>query len=197
VPELIDIRDENGKPTGEIMARADVHRTESRHGVALVWVYNERGEVLLQLRAAHLNAFPEKWDVTVSGHLSAGEKPLDAALRELREEVGIHAQPDELEALGDVMDEFPLSYGKEHREYDFVFLTKQNVDPTTLRLQAAEVLDVRWVSVDTLEQDLQDDAHHYRYSGRNQEVFQRAIEAVRRRTVATEIAVSGDLGVKK
>jgi isopentenyldiphosphate isomerase len=190
VPELLDILDDHGKPTGETMARAQVHQGEFRHAIALVWVYNSKGEILLQLRAAHLNAFPEKWDVTVSGHLMSGENPGQAAARELQEEVGIYMAPDEAELLGEITDSFDLTYGKRHNEYDYVFLTKQDeLDLEKLRLQAAEVLEVRWITLEELESDLADPVKAKRYSGRNRQIFQMMIKAVRQRAQAATVTM--------
>jgi len=179
--ELLDVRDEQGNLTGEAMPRAEVHRTEAWHGVVLVWVYNSKGEILLQLRAAHLNAFPEKWDVTVSGHLAASEKAVQTAVRELSEEVGVYAPAEELEFVSELSDSFPLIYGKTHREHDYIFLTKQDIVAEKLKLQAAEVLDVRWITPDELERDLDDPVNKHHYSTRNRRVFQLIIDAMRER----------------
>jgi isopentenyldiphosphate isomerase len=180
MPELLDIRDEHGTLMGEAMVRPEVHRTEAWHGVALIWVYNSKGQLLMQLRAAHLNAFPEKWDVTVSGHLMSSEKPLQAAQRELGEEIGVYVSPGELQAAGELANPYPLTYGKIHREYDYIFLTKQdNLDISKLTLQAAEVLELRWITPDELEKDLADPVKRHHYSERDARVYQLAIEAVR------------------
>ena len=177
--ELLDIRDEHGNLTGETMARVEVHRTESWHGVALVWIYDSNGQILLQRRAAHLNAFPEKWDVTVSGHLAASDKPRQAAVRELSEELGIYAQPEELEEAGMFADTFPLIYGKTHRECDYIyFLRNDDIKASSLKLQAAEVLEVRWLSADDLERELADPVLSEHYSKRNAQLYKLIIDKV-------------------
>lgn len=180
MPELIDIRDEHGNLTGETMARPEVHRAEKWHGVVLVWIYNKQGQILLQRRAAHLNAFPEKWDVTVSGHLTAGDQPQQAAVRELSEELGLYIQPEELEEAGLIADSFPLIYGKIHRECDYVYyLYREDIKASELRLQAAEVLEVRWLSPDDLERELADPILSEHYSKRNTRLYWLVISKVR------------------
>ncbi|MFT7597966.1 MAG: isopentenyldiphosphate isomerase [Acidimicrobiales bacterium] len=57
------------------------------------------GTVVLQRRAATKAAFPDKLDLSATGHLEAGETPLDG-LRELEEELGLTPQPDQLVSLG-------------------------------------------------------------------------------------------------
>jgi isopentenyl-diphosphate Delta-isomerase len=180
MPELVDIRDEQGKLTGVVMPRPDAHRTESWHGIAQVWVYNTKGDILLQLRAAHLNAFPERWDVTVSGHLTAGDEPVQTAVRELGEELGINAEAESLEAAGMVADSFPLVYGKIHRECDYVFLLCKDVEADDMTYQAAEVLDTRWITPDELERDLADPVASRHYTTRDAIIFHYVIEAARR-----------------
>jgi len=86
-----------------------------------------------------------------------------------------------LENAGEVADSFPLAYGKIHHEYDYVFLTQQDVQVDKLKLQAAEVLDVRWITPDELEHDLDDPVKQQHYSTRNRRVFQIVIDAMRER----------------
>jgi isopentenyl-diphosphate delta-isomerase len=180
MPELLDIRDQEGNVTGETMYRQQAHQSEAWHGVALVWLIDPRGRILLQRRAAHLNAFPEKWDITLSGHLSAGEEPLQAAVRELGEEIGVYIKPDELTSAGHMTDSFPLSYGKTHQEVDFLYILHHDVSIDELKLQVAEVTEVRWIRPDELERDLADTVQASHYAGRNRQVFQIAIDAARK-----------------
>jgi 16S rRNA (adenine1518-N6/adenine1519-N6)-dimethyltransferase len=57
-----------------------------------VFVYNKRGDLLLQKRSLLKDACPGLWDSSVSGHLDAGEDYAPAAVRELEEEMGIRAE---------------------------------------------------------------------------------------------------------
>lgn len=179
MPELLDVRDERGELTGEVMARSEVHRTEKWHGIALIWIYNSKGQILLQHRAAHLNVFPDKWDISVSGHLIAGETPKQAALREVVEELGLYVHEEELEVVGSLANEYPLVYGKQHREYDYIFLVKADPEIEALRLQVAEVMEARWISVDDFEHDLADPVMSKHYSQRDPQVYKLIIDKLR------------------
>ena len=67
--------------------------TEARVGVVDVYVLRRVGdawEVLLLQRAAGTRC-PGSWE-TVHGRIEAGERPEDAALREVREETGLEAE---------------------------------------------------------------------------------------------------------
>lgn len=56
---------------------------------SIVLVFNDRGELALQLRAAKDNQFPLHWDFSPAGGIHEGEDHKTAAVRELREELGI------------------------------------------------------------------------------------------------------------
>ncbi|MCS7338324.1 MAG: NUDIX domain-containing protein, partial [Verrucomicrobiae bacterium] len=71
--------------------RAEVHRLGLLHRAVHVLVFNSRGQVYLQKRAHTKDRQPGLWDSSASGHVDAGEDYDTAALRELREELGIAA----------------------------------------------------------------------------------------------------------
>lgn len=60
---------------------------------ASVMVFNDKGELALQLRAAQSKRFPSHWDFSAGGGVDEGEDDESAAARELREELGISAAP--------------------------------------------------------------------------------------------------------
>jgi isopentenyldiphosphate isomerase len=67
------------------------------HRTAHVVVFSPEGDILLQKRAADKDIQPGKWDTAVGGHLAVGESYLQAARREMQEEIGLPAdQPLEL-----------------------------------------------------------------------------------------------------
>ena len=59
------------------------------HRTAHVVVFSPAGEILLQKRNADKDIQPGKWDTAVGGHLACGEDYLQAARREMREEIGL------------------------------------------------------------------------------------------------------------
>lgn len=98
--EFLDIRDKNGNPTGEVKERSLVHADGDIHGTSHVWIVrkNEKGsyDLLLQKRSENKDAFPGCYDISSAGHLPAGQDYLSSALRELEEELGIKAKPEQL-----------------------------------------------------------------------------------------------------
>lgn len=61
---------------------------------SIVLVFNDNGELALQLRAAGDKDYPLHWDFSAAGGIEVGEDNKTAALRELQEEIGIHANID-------------------------------------------------------------------------------------------------------
>ena len=101
--EYIDIVDEQGNPTGEKVERSIAHSQGIRHRTAHIWIVrkvNGRYQVLMQKRAMNKESFPGMFDTSSAGHIQAGDEPLESALREFHEELGIRAQPQELEFAG-------------------------------------------------------------------------------------------------
>ncbi len=86
--EIFDVVDENDEVTGTA-TRAEVHANRLVHRAVHVFVFNKRGDLLLQKRSMLKDLCPGLWDSSVSGHLDSGESYEAAAMRELAEEMGI------------------------------------------------------------------------------------------------------------
>src|SRR5690606_29815999 len=99
VDELLDVLDANGLPTGERKARALVHRDGDWHRTVHVWVVRSDGTILVQRRAMEKELEPGRLDVSVGGHLAAGELDVDL-VREVEEELGLPVKFGALTYLG-------------------------------------------------------------------------------------------------
>ena len=159
--EIFDIIDENGNPTGKTVERSIAHAEGIRHRTAHIWIIrrkNGRTEILLQKRSRNKDSFPGKFDTSSAGHIQAGDEPLESALRELKEELGIHAVPEDLQFAG----KFPISFAKEFHgkmfrdnEVAFVYMYTKPVDVAKLILQKEEVESVEWFDMEELDTALQ------------------------------------------
>lgn len=88
--EYFDILDESGALTGRTAPRGQVHSEGLYHKAVHTWLFvPTTGELLLQKRAACKDSWPDWWDISSAGHLSAGQLSADAAVRELHEELGV------------------------------------------------------------------------------------------------------------
>ena len=92
-----DIYDRNRNRTGRTHIRGTPWNKGEYGLVVCVWVYDGKGKVLLTRRAPEKSA-PGTWENS-GGAAKAGEESLTAIVRELQEETGITAQPEEFELL--------------------------------------------------------------------------------------------------
>ncbi len=151
--ELFDIVDENGIPTGQVRERSLVHRYGDLHRTAHVWIVrrNESGsfDVLLQKRAADKDSFPGCFDISSAGHIPAGMNYLESALRELEEELGIIALPEDLKFIGYHDGEIVTSfYGSPFHNHEFsaVYVLSADIPVSSFRLQKEEIESVVWIN---------------------------------------------------
>mgnify|MGYP000721309839 CR=1 FL=1 len=160
--EYLDIVDEQGQPTGEIISRTLAHTEGIRHRTAHIWIVrreNEHFQVLMQKRAMSKDSFPGKYDTSSAGHIQAGDEPLASGLRELAEELGIHAKPEDLAFAGCHSRKFCKKNFTEkssgNNEIAFVYVYQQPVNIETLVLQKEEVESVRWFDLEETYQNCQ------------------------------------------
>ena len=152
--ELFEERSGDGTPTGTIVERGVAHSEGRCHGTAHIWIAraNEKSgcEVLLQKRSAWKDSNPGCYDISSAGHLSAGDTYLEGALREIGEELGIHAEAEELRDLG-LLEKVShgVFYGKPFHDHEVsaVYLYTKPVEAEKLHLQESEVEAVRWMDL--------------------------------------------------
>ncbi len=158
--EYLDICDEKGQPTGEVVERSEAHRLGIRHRTAHVWVLRREGkrvQLLLQKRSAQKESFPGLYDTSSAGHIPAGEEPLDSARRELQEELGIDAAPEELCFIGILNNVYEKRFHSEpfrDNEYCHVYVYTGTVESSALRVQPEEVERVDWFDVEELRREI-------------------------------------------
>jgi isopentenyl-diphosphate delta-isomerase type 1 len=150
--ELIDVLTPDGIPTGVVKSKPDVHRDGDWHRAAHVWIVASGGRVLLQRRALVKQTWPGLWDVSVAGHVSAGESAIDAAIRETFEEIGLRLTPEELTHIATLRYHCELRAGYVENEFHDVYILRRDLDLDTLTLDPLEVAEVRFVSFEDLEQ---------------------------------------------
>ena len=159
--EIFDIIDKEGNPTGRTVTREKAHAEGIPHRTAHIWIIRQkegRTQVLLQKRSQNKDSFPGKFDTSSAGHIQTGDEPLESAIRELHEELGIQAAPDQLQFAGT----FPISFAKEFHgkmfrdeEIAFVYIYSQPVDISTLVLQKEEVESVEWFDLEEIYKECQ------------------------------------------
>ena len=133
--ELNDIYDESRNPTGRVHLRGTPWQPGEYGVVGGVWVYDGRGHLLLTRRAKG-KSFAGTWENS-GGAVKAGETSRQAIARELFEETGIVAQPEEFEYLDTDKDRNTF--------YDHYCIQK-TVPLKDIVLLPGETDDVMWAS---------------------------------------------------
>src|SRR3712207_2902305 len=150
--EKVDVLDASGRSTGEIAWKSEAHRRGLWHRCFHCWIFGvDAGGayLLVQRRAAGKDTWPGYVDLTVGGHLAVGEEPLDG-LREVEEELGLRVDPGRLLPLGVRRSEGRIPDGLD-REFQDVFLLRDDTSPGELRLQEEEVEAVLRLGLDDAE----------------------------------------------
>jgi isopentenyl-diphosphate delta-isomerase type 1 len=96
--EFFDVVDHRDRVIGRA-ARDEVHARKLKHRAVHVLLFNERGELFVQKRAAGKDTFPGCYDSSAAGHLNSGETYDGCAVRELREELGLKVSADRLDKI--------------------------------------------------------------------------------------------------
>ena len=165
--ELLDICDEQGNPTGETVDRDIAHQEGILHRTAHVWVVRKRDDgydILLQKRSMEKESFPGLYDTSSAGHIPAGTEPLQSALRELKEELGIEADGSQLIFAGTFRIQYEREFhGKAFRDNEVtsVYVYREPVNIEKLTLQKSEVDEVRWFDLDEVWEEIKTDRKRF------------------------------------
>lgn len=153
--ELIDVLDENGVKTGEVLPRSEIHKKGLWDRCIAVAIVNEKNQILLQQRSYNKDKNAGRWDISVAGHIGTGQDALSAASREINEEVSIN--------LGYKIDikefRYMFSYRVESKVnenyidkqfYDFFILRQNGLKVKEIKVQESEVEQVKFVDISEL-----------------------------------------------
>jgi isopentenyl-diphosphate Delta-isomerase len=154
MPDLILV-DGSDRQVGTCGA-LDCHSGEGiLHRAFTIFVYNQRGEVLIQRRSAAKRLWPSTWETSCSGHPLPGEDMAAAAEKRLREELGIVAL---LEDVGRFT--YHARYGREGSENEVCHLLVGSYDGPVIP-DPAEVLEFSWVDIAALRVEIAEHGEAY------------------------------------
>ena len=169
--ELIDILKANGEPTGSTAMKSEAHLKGFFHPTVHIWFYTSNGKILLQKRAENKDTHPGLWDVSVAGHIGAGEEILDSALREIAEEIGLLTSEGELQKIGIFKSVQNHSESLIDCEFHHTFLSELKVPLAHLTKQESEVDDLKLLSIIQFENELHHPDKSKIYVPHNQEYY--------------------------
>lgn len=138
--ELWDILDEDGNVTGRTIERGQPLKAGEYHLVVHIWIRNSKGEYLIQKRSEKVKLWPDIWGVA-GGSAIKGENSLTAALREVKEELGISFESDMLKNMTRV---------KLKNVFSDLWLVCQEISLEDIRMQKEEVSEVKYAGIDEI-----------------------------------------------
>ena len=150
--EMIDVLDENGVKTGEVVTRKEVHKNGLWHRIIVVAIIDNNNQILMQQRSYTKDTNPGKWDISVAGHVSAGQTSVEAAIRKVEEEVGIHICKENLQYV------FTCKHESRPKEnyivkhiHDFYVAKVDKIDMEQITLQESEVESAKLVIIEEFQ----------------------------------------------
>ncbi|WP_299391625.1 NUDIX domain-containing protein [uncultured Gelidibacter sp.] len=181
--EYIAILDADGSPTGKTALKSEIHKKGHYHNTSHVWYYNANAEILLAQRAASKTIYPLLWDISVAGHVDAGETIEQAAIRETREEIGIEITEDALHKIGvyECFQSYPN--GIIDNEFHHTFISEINCSLSDLTTDPEEVEQAKLLSIPEFKELLENSENNSHFVASNTPYYLEVIKAIEKRIV--------------
>lgn len=141
--EYWDLYDKSKNKIGKTVRRGDKLANDEFHLVVNVWIINDEGKFLITQRSS-AKAHPLMWECT-GGSALKGEESLDAAIREVKEEIGIDVDKSKAHFIGTT-----LRYYKDCPDIIDVWIFHSNINLNDVVLQKEEVNDIMWADKETI-----------------------------------------------
>lgn len=179
--EILEIWTSDGKPSGKTLPKDLIHREGHYHATVHLWCYTDFGRLLFQQRSTNKKNFPGLWDVSVAGHVEAGEALKLAALREAREELGLSIPEQELEYLDVYKEEH--RHGPEYldREFHHTYLYRLPYPLPDMQLQKEEVADIALVPLTQCAEEILGLANPGKYVPHQLSYYKAVFQAIKNR----------------
>jgi isopentenyl-diphosphate delta-isomerase len=128
------------------------------HRAFSIFIFNGKGELLLQQRSAEKRLWPLYWSNTCCSHPRAGEDMATATVRRLEQELGMKTALEYLFKF-----EYHAAFGPAGSEHELcsVYVGKSDAAP---RSHPMEIAALKWLSVEAVTQELATDLKGERYT---------------------------------
>jgi isopentenyl-diphosphate delta-isomerase len=152
--EEVILVDENDNEIG-LMEKMEAHEKALLHRAFSVFVFNKKGELLLQQRALHKYHSGGLWTNTCCSHPRKGEQVIQSAHRRLMEEMGFDC---ELELKHKFIYKAPFTNGLTEHELDYIFTGEYEVAPNP---NPDEVASFRWIEMAQLQKEIEEHPENF------------------------------------
>jgi len=138
-----------------LMPKMEAHEKARLHRAFSVFVFNEKGELMLQQRAADKYHSPNLWTNTCCSHQRDGETNIEAGKRRLQEEMGFVC---DLKEVFWFVYKAPFDNGLTEHELDHVMVGYFNGNPL---INKEEVESYKWMTLDAVKNDIENQPEIY------------------------------------
>ncbi|WP_121667193.1 isopentenyl-diphosphate Delta-isomerase [Mesonia aquimarina] len=138
-----------------LMEKIEAHEKALLHRAFSVFVYNEKGEMMLQQRALGKYHSPGLWTNTCCSHQRENESNIEAGKRRLMEEMGFTT---DLEETISFIYKAPFENGLSEHEFDYILVGNFEDDP---KPNPDEVADWKWMHPEEVKKDLEENPDNY------------------------------------
>ena len=182
--EYIDIVTKEGKPTGKSQLKSVIHQKGYFHHTTHIWLYTKTGNILLAQRSVKKIICPLLWDVSVAGHVDAGETVVQAAIRETKEEIDLAIIESDLKKIG-VFECFQ-NYPNGLKDYEFhnTFICELKVPLSHLIPQPNEVESLKLVTFSEFEKFLGNSENNNHFVSSNRAYYYIVLRAIEKEIVS-------------
>ena len=179
--ELVDILDGDGKFTGRTALKSEAHLKGLFHPTIHVWLYTSDGKVLIQQRGKYKATYPLLWDVSVAGHVGAGETAELSALREVKEEIGLAISKEDLHKIGVFKSVQKHQPDLIDCEFHHTFLCELQIPLKNLKKQQSEVEDLALIPLIQFAEETWGLANLKKYVPHGSDYYKTVIKAIKER----------------
>ena len=145
--EQVVLVDKNNRRVG-VEEKIKAHRDGKLHRAFSIFIFNSKGEPLIQQRARNKYHSEKLWSNTVCSHPRPKETYNQAAHRRLEEEMGFDCK---IKKAFCFIYNTGFSNGLIENEYDCVFIGKFDGEP---KPNPEEIMDYKWISLKELKKDI-------------------------------------------
>ena len=132
-----------------LMPKMEAHEKAVLHRAFSVFIFNDKGELMLKQRAAHKYHSPLLWTNTCCSHQRDGESNIEAGKRRLIEEMGFKTN---LKEIFSFVYKAPFDNGLTEHELDHVMIGNFNGVP---KINPDEVASFKWMTLEAVKKDIE------------------------------------------
>lgn len=140
----MDVVNEEDEVIG-VKTRKEVHDEKLRHRSVMFFIFNFRGKVLMTQRSKDKRFYPGHWSIVLGGHVTSGLSYKEALRKEMKEEIGIIGEYEEMGRFKKDIEE----------EKENVKLYRTEVDPHQIELSPEEFERGKFILTSEIEEEME------------------------------------------